>query len=208
MFLWRAQLQTALKPTQGTDEKDLEDQKCLPIKFVHKQENKEPKTSIVISEDGKKVKATHPPPSIFSCGWALVTSNARLEWTTLRMFKIKCISRMKHDGDAIGIITAYETGAFRFGGDPNCFRSYCLWFNGDITWCKGGNHSETLQKTGIKWGKDDIISVRVDAINWEVTFEKNGKIVGKPEDIKKHDVYYPAIQMCQCEGQSYEVVDE
>ncbi len=69
-----------------------------------------------------------------------------------------------------------------------------------------GKWLQSPGKSG-EWGKGDVITVRVDLINWEITFEKNGQINGKPQAIKKRAVYFPAVQMCQCAGCDFEIID-
>ncbi len=114
-----------------------------------------------------------------------------------------------HIWGRIGIISGkYDTNAYQFFDVNNCQLGYGYTIRGNIAWCKGGNHGERLQTTGVRWFQGSTIKVIVDCKEkWEVIFECNGKRVGKAQPIVESEVYFPAIEICACEGNSYEVID-
>ncbi len=91
--------------------------------------------------------------------------------------------------------------------DKNCSLAYYYQYEGILGRCKGGDNDEDLQTRLNKWGSGDSINITVNCIKWTITFERNGKNVGQPISILERDVYYPALQMCQCEGNSFSVMD-
>ncbi len=166
----------------------------------HLKKESNDKNSMVISKDGRKVSSKLPFSS--GCGYSLATSHYRFIKGTLNSFKVKCNSINGHHWMRVGIVAKYDSRAYRFDDNENC--GYALSCRGMLS--KGGKDRKDLQETE-KWRKGDIITIRVDSLNWEITFEKNGKVIGKPQAIAQSDVYYPAIAMCQCEGNDCEIID-
>ncbi len=95
----------------------------------------------------------------------------------------------------VGIVEKCDSEAFRFRDDPSCVLGYFYGGWGHIGRCKGGKHKETLLEGAAKWGKDETIKVKVDCQNWQLTFFKNEKVLGKPVGIKERDAYYAAVEM-------------
>ncbi len=95
-------------------------------------------------------------------------------------------------------------------GKKDVFGYYYFGNNGEIHRAGGSrdfNEDETKKEESEGWGTNDIINVIVDCIAWNITFEKNGKKIGKALGIEENDVYFLALALCTCEGVSFEVAD-
>ncbi len=38
-----------------------------------------------------------------------------------------------------------------------------------------------------------MMELKIDCVKWELTFSKNGKVLGKPVSIEERDIYYGAV---------------
>ncbi len=175
--------------------------------FTHKNEKKKPKTSVVISPNGKKISTKGNGRKCgFNSYWALVTCSIPIKNGSISSFKIKIID-VRHF-NSIGIVEKYDGEAYMMYRDDKCSLGY--YYSGEygkIGWCEGGNNNRFLQDGLTKWGKGDLICVEVDCIRWTITFKLNGRVVAKAHSILERIAYFPAIQMCQCEGNHFQVVD-
>ncbi len=195
------------------------------VRFTHKKENKT--DFVLLRERGRKVETCELSTAAYYLGnardmkaLALVTSTHGFLRGTISSFKIFCHKSCgKHEQPrcTVGIVKEYNSKAFSFWynwnkGKKDVF-GYYYYGNGKIY--RAGGHAgkvfnvedETRPDRSGQWGTGDVICVTVDCVAWNITFEKNGKKVGKTMRIEENDAYFPALELCTCEGVSFAVLD-
>ncbi len=75
--------------------------------------------------------------------------------------------------------------------------------NGNL--CKGGEHLQILQRTQVLWKVGETVKMKVDLINWQITFYKNREQIAKTVRIKERDVYYAAVEIVR--GMTLQIID-
>ena len=107
------------------------------------------------------------------------------------LFKVKCI---KPGGDAIGIISNTDiinkiNGHHAYLGVGTF--TYYYHGRGKLYLWKGKKMKNQVNVT--RWNENDIITVKVDCMKWNIIFMKNNAMVGGITEIKPQSTYYPLI---------------
>ncbi len=169
------------------ESKENEKGKATLFRFVHFKEENGNEKEIRILKNGKEVRGSE------ECGNSLITCKTPFRKGTINSWKVKLVKGALCP--YLGIVGRYNSDAFCFANNPKCVLSYFYGAFGNIRWCKGGKHNETLENTRDPWKVGEILEIRVDLIEWEITFSKEGYELGRPVRIKERDAYFPAVQM-------------
>ncbi len=174
----------SIRKEEKEKEKEKEKEESIAI-FTNVKEQSGKEEEISIEKGGKVVRSTG------KCNSALVTCKEGFKKGSIRYFQVKMLKTEYFP--RVGIVEKYDSGAFRFSNSPKCVLSYYFYGGGSINWCKGGRHSRKVEETGVRWKVGETVKMKVDLVKFEVSFFKNGKMIGSPVLINKRDAYYPAI---------------
>ena len=77
--------------------------------------------------------------------------------------------------------------------DNSADRSLVYYYDGGGWFAERGYNKLLKIQDGIKRWSNHIITVKVDCIDWKLTFMRNDKSLGDPIKIEDRDQYYPFI---------------
>ncbi len=157
------------------------------VRFGHIKERHGRKEEISIPKEGEEVRGSGQNSN------ALITCKKPFKRGSVNYFHVKCVKSRQYP--SIGIVERYNSDASEFYDDESCVLGYYYYGGGNIGWCKGGRHTETLLECLVKWEDGEVIKVKINMQKWEISYLKNGKVIGKPVAIKEKDVYYAAVEI-------------
>ncbi len=122
------------------------------------------------------------------CSNALITCKNAFHKGSIHEFMVK---RVKGTYPTfLGIVERYNSDVCEFSGNTKCVLSYFYGGkSGYIRWCKGGKDCEMLEKTEVPWKIGETVKMKVDLINWEITFYKSRTQIGKSVSIEERCLF-------------------
>ena len=123
-------------------------------------------------------------------------------------FKIKCI---RPGGDSIGITSNKDIILDKNVGKYHTIQDKPVYYyRGPGHFNGTGGQPIRGQKNVSKWKANDIITVKVDCVEWTVSFLHNDVIQGGDAaliDIEPNKVYYPFIGFIRNKGTTYKLLE-
>ena len=108
-------------------------------------------------------------------------------------FRIKSLHDF-NSHSAIGITSNIQVIANAKASWLNKYDGYKYWwYETNAIFTQTGEVTTNRQIIPNKWGKKDIISVRVNCVDWKVGFYVNNKMFGQEIEIEKNHSYYLVV---------------
>ena len=160
------------------------------------------KNNVTITNMGKTIKSIGD-----SCPW-VVSYCSNIITTGIHTWRIKLVSSTCEYYGHIGIvdnITNVISNEATKEIDVFEWKNFCLYKEtGQIISKMESNNTTTINVK--EWELGEVVTVSINCHMWQVSFYKDGKVLGAPVKILPNTKYYPVIAHCGHKGYHFECI--